>query len=975
MQITAATLADYRQSLTEILDRLAHRLQAPGLNPGFDSTLSFDRALAEAKRLTGSEAYPRDRQNRELYRHGRVTDDDLEAAFAAYPDLNAGAAIAGTTLGTIYRVALLFDLPPLTDSQLLWQNLELQAFTQLQPDVPEPVRGAFTASGSETEAVGRLWQGLLNKLELASANLSQETPLNLNRASESRPSIDRERHLLAQRQAERELEQLLAELGTNLSLRGMVLSLSGVDILDYVRPQLLRLCASALDTGIAAWHLPECGKRGLYPAWRTTIPYDANLLLHQLPDWQQIVAELPEQALDAISLQLIRLGIPEQRWDGYLQCLAWELPGCSGMISRLQPASEHSAGVTLADYLAIRLVLDRLWLNEICHEFWRVEAKLGALSVYFHKNLSEFLVRQQLYRGQLPEYLAALAETLIIRAGSERQCRGDWQQLADLLHGRCNAECIRHSAADSGWRLFRLCQHLGINADQLQALEKADLLAMLTALDNFNAEARGKIWLYALEHHYRQDLFQYLRANRQRPCKARASRPALQAVFCLDNRAERFRRHLEALHPDLETFGTTGFGLACDHERPTAEHDPDKHVPRGLKNRLRQGLRQIAGICRPAPGQRLAVSFLAINALAPLALLVLIAKSLWPGMRIKALQNRCAGGNSTAQLNHPDRQCLDSLADAAQAELVARFLRQIGMTDAFAQWILLAAHDDENTRQPDGYRCSACRDGCRAAHAQAVAIIANRPAIRARLAGCGLTLPDDTRFIAAAYHTREGLIHWRDIPELPPADQTVLSALQTIVARALQLSVHEAYPSPENAGQNLPVICQPRRSLGHAGNAAAIIGRRSLSEELFLDGRVFLVSYDPHQDLDGALLEEILQAAVPALTAINLDCYVAAMDKNRDGSETTRNLTGWFAAMEGTDSDFRAGLPPQTPANHEAMRLCLLVEARPAVLEAILDRQDHLRALVTDAWLQLAAIEPDSGEMAIFEPGRGFRPL
>ncbi|MEI8209032.1 MAG: hypothetical protein WCG16_07500, partial [Methylococcales bacterium] len=47
--------------------------------------------------------------------------------------------------------------------------------------------------------------------------------------------------------------------------------------------------------------------------------------------------------------------------------------------------------------------------------------------------------------------------------------------------------------------LFRLCQHLGLTATQLQTATKDELLALLNILDNFNITERSKIWLYAYD--------------------------------------------------------------------------------------------------------------------------------------------------------------------------------------------------------------------------------------------------------------------------------------------------------------------------------------------------------------------------------------------------------------------------------------------------------------------------------------------
>src|SRR6185295_8212189 len=65
--------------------------------------------------------------------------------------------------------------------------------------------------------------------------------------------------------------------------------------------------------------------------------------------------------------------------------------------------------------------------------------------------------------------------------------------------------------------------------------------------------------------------------------------PAFQAVFCLDEREESFRRHLEEAEPSCETFGTAGFfGVAMYHQGASDAHPrplcpvairPEHYVP------------------------------------------------------------------------------------------------------------------------------------------------------------------------------------------------------------------------------------------------------------------------------------------------------------------------------------------------------------------------------------------------------------
>jgi len=487
-------VTDIREQLTEALNHLDHVLpgQAPILDFVHHNTLHgfqhlpFEEALAEFEALTGISGYLPEAQSRVFYRQGRINDDDISAALAHDKALEAEQALCKVkdrtiTRGDLYRIALLFDLQPLTASQFNWQIEELNALDSVQADVPAEIRKRVLAvSDTPENIVRKLWEGILEKLGMKHAALHPENllDLSLEQAEEWLQHI-RERnhgatvHQQMQQQALKVLDDLLSQLGNSITLRGFVMALSGIDVLDSIRPQLIRICASCMDEGIAAWRMPGRSQLGFYGAWRAVVQYDADPFLHELPDWQEIIAELPADALDTIILQLTRLEIPQTIWEGYLRRLALELPGWSGLINWRQHHPNYfaveDARPHLADYLAIRLTLDRFWLNRVCRENWRVDARLSGLQIYFRKNLSEFLVRSQLYKKNLPEYLAERVESLIMLSGSERHARADWQGLADLIQTwqfspLAEQQGDQHTIYSSGWRLFRLCQHLGLNA-------------------------------------------------------------------------------------------------------------------------------------------------------------------------------------------------------------------------------------------------------------------------------------------------------------------------------------------------------------------------------------------------------------------------------------------------------------------------------------------------------------------------------
>ncbi|MGZ4954841.1 MAG: DUF2309 domain-containing protein [Methylobacter sp.] len=1012
--------------------------------------LPFDEALSAFEALTGICCYLPEAQNRSFYRQGRINDSDLSAAFAQCLDLQAEQIVCSLkgrslTRQDIYRIALLFDLSAVSVSQLNWQIEELAALGAVQADVPEQLRQRFQANGANV--IRALWESILTKLGLEQAALHPENMLDLSQeqaedwlaqaqqnvnvgatsvATEVAPTT----HQQMRQQAGVALDELHGQVGGSISLRGFILALTGTDILDFIRPQLIRFCASGLDEGVAAWQLPERSRLGLYAAWRTTVQYDANPFLHELRDWQQIIAELSEDPVDTIILQLGHLEIPQTQWEDYLRRLALEMPGWSGLINwrqhHLNYHTANDAKPTLADYLAIRLTLDRLWLNQICRDTWKIEAKLSSIHGYFRKNLSEFMVRSRLYQGDLPEYLAHRAESLTLHAGSERYARSDWQQLADLI---CTWQCSpladkqsAHSPHNSGWRLFRLCQHLGLNAAELQELDANDLQAMLTVLDEFSLTERSKVWLIAYEHHYRESFFQAIRANHERGRWAkRPQRPDSQIIFCMDDREEGFRRHLEELNPAIETLGAAGFfGVAMYYkglddnkvtplcpvvvtpvhevreapvdalrQPPVAEPTLLKHN-RGLKltrwfaNQLHQGLRRNLLLSHPA-----------IDAIAPVALAGLLAKSLFP----KSQQSLVSGiarlvkpgvktqlqftSTDTSTLATPERPKL-GFTDSEQAERVAGFLRNTGLTYGFSELIVLMGHGSISQNNPHlaAYDCGACSGRHGGPNARVFAAMVNRPEIRGLLAERGINIPSDTWFIGAEHNTCNEQISWYDLDQVPVERLDRLKKLQQELQHVRQMSAHERCrrlasaprnPMPEQAlahiEQRAADFSQARPELGHATNAAAVIGRRSLTQGAFFDRRAFLISYDPTQDPEGKVLEGILLNVAPVGAGINLEYYFSTVNNERFGcgSKVPHNVTGFFGVMEGASSDLRTGLPQQMVEIHEPMRLQILVEAKTSVLEQIYHRQESIRELVAGGWVHLGAKDPDSGELYLFQ--------
>jgi hypothetical protein len=167
---------------------------------------------------------------------------------------------------------------------------------------------------------------------------------------------------------------------------------------------------------------------------------------------------------------------------------------------------------------------------------------------------------------------------------------------------------------------------------------------------------------------------------------------------------------------------------------------------------------------------------------------------------------------------------------------------------------------------------------------------------------------------------------------------------------------------------------EPQPEWGLAGNAAFVIGPRSMTKGLNLRGRVFLHSYDPGLDVDGSTLELLLTAPMVVTQWINNQYYFATVDPAHFGAgdKTTHNVVGDYGVFSGAGGDLRVGLPWQAVFRsqpgvggqwmHEPLRLQVVVNAAPADIVAVLDQHPDVAALVANEWIALAAIEPGSGE-------------
>jgi uncharacterized protein YbcC (UPF0753/DUF2309 family) len=123
-------------------------------------------------------------------------------------------------------------------------------------------------------------------------------------------------------------------------------------------------------------------------------------------------------------------------------------------------------------------------------------------------------------------------------------------------------------------------------------------------------------------------------------------------------------------------------------------------------------------------------------------------------------------------------------------------------------------------------------------------------------------------------------------------------------------------------------------------------------------------SYDYRKDPEGKSLTRILSAAIPVCGGINLEYYFSRMDPDKLGAGTKlpHNVMGLIGVANGADGDLRTGLPYQMVEIHDPIRLLMVVEQVPELVNQVITSSPALLEWVNNNWVHLVVLDPNSGD-------------
>jgi uncharacterized protein len=470
---------------------------------------------------------------------------------------------------------------------------------------------------------------------------------------------------------------------------------------------------------------------------------------------------------------------------------------------------------------------------------------------------------------------------------------------------------------------------------------------------------------------------------------------SIQAVFCIDDRECSLRRYLELQDDAIETFGTAGFfGMDFFYQDSDAvmpaQNCPIVITPKHLVRSSRASSGTSTGMV-PLADSPLAAAGLIQKLKGILASIRLVKTVFFPELdshsSTSVQRNDDRGELHLFRFGHELDPQSGLLLGYSFDELATRIHFQLvstGLKSRLGELVVVVGHGSTTVNNPHfaAYDCGACMGKPGTPNARAFVQAANHPEVRKRLRELDCIIPAHCHFVAAVHDTTRDEIVFFDTNHLPDPAVKNLHRFDRAVREALQLNAQERCRRFLNTDENIlpqlaaqevirrsTSIFEPRPEFTHTSNALAIVGRRHLTKNVFLDRRAFLNSYDPTLDDDGSVLAQILGAVIPVGSGINLTYFLSRMDNLAFGAGTKlpHNIMGLLGVGIGVSSDIFTGLPEQMVEQHEPVRLMVIVEQSPDIALKALRQNPNVFQLVQNEWVHFAALDPHSGKIFRFK--------
>jgi uncharacterized protein YbcC (UPF0753/DUF2309 family) len=1029
--------------------------------------LPFGDAIEQGRRFLGGQGYLSNKEYRNYYQQGRITQEAIQEALKDQTH-NQIIAIGGQKISHLEALCMIL--------------INGDGYTA--PDVASAV---LEASLGNTDV-----QGLIDKLHALSESKGLIFSLNDHAKIEKK------------------------ELALAYTLSAWCDQTLGTTIQNDVNQELIKWCGGFLDEGHAPWPMPLRNKT-FYGGWKILAQDDRSGPLLGIPQWASKIQSLPNRPEDAIVESLEAMAIPHNYWMDYLSFHLAQLSGWAGFIKWRSEQADHEwqkvFRIDLVKYLAVRMFYEKELVALACQDKFGIEGTYTSILSFMDDHPVGYGLHREWKLAGLPQQIVEdldlslfVRQPLLIEAldDSAARIRETWQSI------RLQEEIHQKTLI-----LLHLAQTLGFSVKELVDSPPETLDVLLEWVSHFPESQHGPIWLKAFELSYIKGFITRFSPNLQKLVKSdesvelpAESRPLAQGIFCIDVRSEGFRRHFEEVGGN-ETFGFAGFfGVPLCYQGFGSEQETDqcpvllkpkhvvKEIPRAYQGKAAEqflerqqlaktghtllhdlkenvitpyvmveaigwffGFRLFGQTLSPLWFKRVTSWFkerfaipigttLTVEKLTHLEAEEMVASEHRATIYRRLIERFGRQGNAVShdQVERLRKQALNQttfnptedeelhsrlhwtesahkqfiqdlrrdhdvheraathrmhritqtgFTTTEQAHFVETALRVLGFTKTFSRLILICAHGSISDNNPyeSALDCGACGGNHGVSNARALAAMANKAQVRQLLGQKGIHIPPDTHFLPGQHDTTTDEVELFDLEDVPATHRKDLLRLHHDLEEATRRNSLERLTRLPDEKGSLSLVeasertkqrsidwSQVRPEWGLSRHTAFIVGRRLLTQGINLEGRTFLHSYDHLQDETGKYLEIIMTAPMIVGNWINMEHYFSTVDPSvyGAGSKVYHNVVSRVGVMYGSQSDLCVGLPVQTVLDgeqpyHEPMRLFVIIEAPRERISMIISRQNILKRLIGNQWINLVALDPATMEFFFHHSQNGWQ--
>ncbi len=712
-----------------------------------------------------------------------------------------------------------------------------------------------------------------------------------------------------------------------------------------MQPLVFRLISSYLDQGQSFWSNPFVNKG----FWRFFC-FDTLAIQNVSSPWQKILADkvttyesfTPEEVIKA---EFAKMKIPEEAWEDFLLSMLFDFKGWAGMVNKLElepwQAMVKSPEIKLVEYIAALLL---------------VESSLDT----FH----------------------ASANSLDLT----------------LIYGR--KETVEMKSFQLSLSLYQITKYFKLDQKWLIDLTFEEALRVVDQMDGLENTHRIRLWHEAYEHHFYREALSAIIQHSEIPQKK--EKPYAQVLFCIDDREESIRRHIEEMDSRIQTFGVVGFfGIdmkfaSLKNQRLISQCPPvinPGHIVREVSRDQQKGqvfdkfnnLLGTSGLSLYYHSRTLFRGFFSTLLLGVLSLVPMFLQVFFPHQSKsfkKGLKNFLSPEPKT-EINIEKGSGDQGYSKEEMSKIVQAILNMCGLSPSFAPVVVMMGHGATSTNNPfkQAYGCGACGGNAGVPNSRAFAKMANDPEVRSEVKKLGIEIPDSTVFVSGFHDTTIDEVNFFDHENLPDSHRESFELLRKNINKACKLNAFErcqrfssskAKSSPEEALKHVREraedLAQPRPEYGHCTTALSVLGRRDMTKSLFLNRRSFLISYDWEIDPEGIILFQAVIGAIPVCVNINMDYYFSCVDNDNFGcgSKLPLNLTSLIGVMTGSQGDLRIGLARQMVEIHEPIRNMTIIEAPLERVKKTFDSHPRLRNILYNHWSRLVVRDPQTLQWFIY---------